>query len=104
MQIVIAVILLILNGLGNFLWSVKSVFLLPWDIYTDVRLAETHFRNGNTMWGVLTTIFLLPSLLFPFHYFQILKCINLKFNYKFKRPASKPSKGEVRDQEKKKII
>ena len=86
-----------------FLWSVKSLFLLPWDIYTDVRLAETHIRNGNHMWGVLTAIFLLPSFLFPYHYFHILKCIILKFNYKFKSPPSKPSKSEVRDQEKKKI-
>ena len=56
-----------------FLWSVKSVFLLPWDIYTDVRLAETHFSNGNTWWGTMTVIFLTPSLVFPYHYYQILK-------------------------------
>ena len=37
------------KNICSFLWSVKSVFLLPWDIYTDVRLAETHFRNGNNM-------------------------------------------------------
>ena len=30
-----------------FLWAVKSLVLVPWDIYTDVNLAITHFNNGH---------------------------------------------------------
>ena len=97
----------------SFLWSLKSVFLLPWDIYTDVRLAETHFRNGNQFWGTMTVIFLTPSLLFPYYYYQILTYVKLKYKYLFGKIQeytietmtiqSKPSEAEVADQEKKKI-
>ena len=97
----------------SFLWSLKSVFLLPWDIYTDVRLAETHFRNGNQLWGTLTVIFLTPSLLFPYYYYQILRYVQLKYKYLFGQIQeytletmiiqSKPSEAEVGFQEKKKI-
>lgn len=88
-----------------FLWSVKSVFLLPWDIYTDVRLAMAHWNNGNHMWGVLTFIFLIPSLCFPYHYYHIIKCILLKFNNLFNVNFlfKNPSKADIRDQEKRKI-
>ena len=87
----------------SFLWSLKSVFLLPWDIYTDVRLAETHFRNGNQLWGTLTVIFLTPSLLFPYHYYQILTYVKLKYKNLFGQTQSKPNKEEVGHREKKKI-
>ena len=92
-----------IKNVCSFLWSLKSVFLLPWDIYTDVRLAETHFRNGNQLWGTMTVIFLTPSLLFPYHYYQILKYVILKYKYKFGQLESKPRKEQVGDQEKKKI-
>ena len=61
-----------------YLWSLKSVFLQPWDINTDVRLSVTHFSNGNPLWGTMTVIFLTPSLLFPYHYYQILKYVALQ--------------------------
>ena len=62
-----------------FLWKLKSLFLVPWDIYTDVRLAVTHLSNGHTGWGAMTITFLLPSLMFPLHYYQILKFTWAKF-------------------------
>ena len=58
---------------GLYLWSLKSLILVPWDIYTDINLANAHFENGHDVWGCLTIAFLLPSLLFPLHYWHLLK-------------------------------
>ena len=66
-----------------YLWLVKSLFLMPWDIYTDVKLAITHFGNGHVVWGSLTTVFLLPSLMFPYHYYMLLKFAVYKFRILF---------------------
>ena len=58
----------------NIIFSVKDLILETWNIYTDVQLAIHHFRNGNVGWGSLTTIFLLPFLIFfPYHYKYLLK-------------------------------
>ena len=78
-----------------FLWSVKSLFLLPWDIYTDVRLALTHFNNGNNKYGIMTTTFLLPSLFFPYHYYTIVKYVILQFKYLFGKEGSKPTRTKM---------
>ena len=59
-----------IKNIGLYLWLVKSLFLVPWDIYTDVKLAITHFGNGHIMWGSLTSACLLPSLIFPYHYYM----------------------------------
>ena len=78
-----------------FLWKLKSLFLVPWDIYTDVRLAVTHLSNGHTFWGALTITFLLPSLVFPLHYYQILKFTVAKFRILFvsKNPSDEERRG-----------
>lgn len=80
-----------------FIWSLKSVFLLPMDIYTDVMLAVTDFNNRNTLWSALTVIFMTPSLLFPYHYYQIIKYVVLEFKSLFGHQQSKPKKAEVND-------
>ena len=48
-------------------------------------------------------IFLTPSLLFPYHYYQILKYVALEYKYLFGQKKSKPRETEVKKQEKKKI-
>ena len=73
----------ILKNIGLYLWFVKSLFLVPWDIYTDVNLAKTHFDNGHVIWGSLTASCLLPSLMFPYLYFNLLKCAVYKFTFMF---------------------
>ena len=87
--------LAILKKIPLFLWSVKSLVLVPWDIYTDVNLAITHFNNGHMLWGGLTVTFLLPSLMFPYHYYYIIKFALHKFKFLFK--SSSPSKSEEND-------
>ena len=82
----------ILKKIPLFLWSVKSLVLVPWDIYTDVNLAITHFNNGHMVWGGLTVTFLLPSLMFPYHYYHIIKFAVDKFKFLFK--SSSPSESE----------
>ena len=72
-----------IKNVGLYLWLVKSLFLVPWDIYTDVKLAITHFGNGHVLWGSLTTACLLPSLMFPYHYYQLLKFAVYKFRILF---------------------
>ena len=72
-----------IKNLGTFLWEVKSLFLVPWDIYTDVKLAITHFGNGHIGWGSLTAACLLPSLMFPYHYYHLLKFAMHKFKILF---------------------
>ena len=67
----------------HYLWLVKSLFIVPWDICTDVRLAITHFSNGHVVWGSLTTACLLPSLMFPYHYYMLLKFAVYKFRILF---------------------
>ena len=62
---------------------VKSLFLEPWNIYTDVKLVIAHFSNGNVGWGSLTIVCLLPSLTFPYHYFWFLKHSWHKFKVLF---------------------
>ena len=62
---------------------VKSLFLEPWNIYTDVKLVIAHFSNGNVGWGSLTIVCLLPSLTFPYHYFWFLKYAWHKFKVLF---------------------
>ena len=84
--------LAILKKIPLFLWSVKSLILVPLDIYTDVNLAITHFNNGHMVWGGLTVTFLLPSLMFPYHYFHIIKFAADKFKFLFK--SSSPSESE----------
>ena len=84
--------LAILKKIPLFLWSVKSLVLVPWDIYTDVNLAITHFNNGHMVWGGLTVTFLLPSLMFPYHYYHIIKFAVDKFKFLFK--SSSPSESE----------
>ena len=75
-----------------FLWSVKSLILVPWAIITDVLLAIAHFNNGNPGWGGLSVTFLLPSLMFPFHYYHVIMFAVAKFKFLFK--SSSPSKSE----------
>ena len=89
----------ILAKIPLFLWSVKSLVLVPWDIYTDVNLAITHFNNGHMLWGGLTVTFLLPSLMFPYHYFHIIKFAVAKFRFLFK--SSSPSQNDKWDIKKK---
>ena len=84
--------LTILKNIPLFLWSVKSLFLVPWDIYTDVTLAFTHLKNGHKLWGGLTVTFLLPSLMLPFHYYSILKFAVTKFKVLFR--SSIPTESE----------
>ena len=72
-----------IKNIGLYLWLVKSLFLVPWDIYTDVKLAITHFGNGHIMWGSLTSACLLPSLMFPYHYYMLLKFAVYKFRILF---------------------
>ena len=72
-----------LKNIGLYLWFVKSLFLVPWDIFTDVKLAITHFSNGHIMWGSLTAACLLPSLMFPYLYFNLLKCAVFKLIFMF---------------------
>ena len=67
----------------HYLWLVKALFIVPWDIYTDVRIAITHFSNGHVVWGSLTTACLLPSLMFPYHYYMLLKFAVCKFRILF---------------------
>ena len=69
----------IVKDIFLYLFSVKSLVLVPLDIYTDVKLAITHFGNGHVMWGTLTSVCLLPSLMFPYHYFHLLKFAWYKF-------------------------
>ena len=47
-----------------YVWALKSLVLLPLDVLGDGLLAETHLRNGDTAWGVLTIIF----MVLPFVY------------------------------------
>ena len=68
-----------IKNIGLYLWLVKSLFLVPWDIYTDVKLAITHFGNGHFIWGSLTSACLLPSLMFPYRYYMLLKFAVYKF-------------------------
>merc|ERR550534_1321268 len=72
-----------LKNVGIFLWEVKLLVLVPWDIFTDVKLAVTHFGIGNIGWGSLTVSCLLPSLMFPIHYYQLLKFAMYKFKILF---------------------
>ena len=72
-----------IKNIGLYLWLVKSLFLVPWDIYTDVKLAITHFNNGHVLWGSLTSACLLPSLMFPYHYYMLLKFAVFKFRILF---------------------
>ena len=86
-----------------FLWSVKSLILVPWAIITDVIVAAAHFKNDNLGWGGLTLTFLLPSLMFPFHYYHIIKFA--VDHYKFLFKSSSPSKSEKDDiEDKEKMI
>ena len=81
--------LMFLKKITFFLWAVKSLVLVPWDIYTDVNLAITHCNNGHMVWGGLTVTFLLPSLMLPYHYFHIIKFAvdMLKFLFKASSPS-----------------
>ena len=73
----------ILKNIVLYLFSVKSLVIVPLDIYTDIKLALTHFDNGHNMWGSLTSVCLLPSLIFPYHYFHLLKFAWYKFKVLF---------------------
>ena len=84
-----------------FLWSVKSLILVPWAIFTDIILAAAHFKNGNLGWGGLSLTFLLPSLVFPFHYYHIIKFAVDQFKFLFKSTSpSKSEKEDIEDKEK----
>ena len=83
------------KNIGLFIWSVKSLFLVPYDIFTDVKLAWKHFKDDNLLWAALTATFLLPSLMFPYHYYMILKFVVLKFKFLFLSRSPNQSSPEV---------
>ena len=75
-----------------YVWALKSLVLLPLDVLGDGLLAETHLRNGDTAWGVLTIIFMLLPFLYQMnpvslflHYWYIIKLVITKFKVDFLR-------------------
>ena len=50
---------------AGLLWTHKSLILFSTDVTFDGLQADSHLRNGNTWWGVLTVVFiLLPNLIY----------------------------------------
>ena len=45
----------------KYLWAVKSLFLLPFDVGSDGLMASTHYENGDLSWFCLTVaLMILP--------------------------------------------
>ena len=48
----------------KYLWAVKSLFLLPYDVFGDGLMAYTHYENGDMSWFGLTVAFMILPYLY----------------------------------------